>query len=191
MFQTRDCLQDRLLNVLRQAGGDAVGIHGRIVQTFRLQKNIVAILAAEPDDLVLDRRAVTRPASSDLAGIDGRFVDVLANDRVRCLSRSGHPAVDLPVRQTGRQGAERLGFIVAGVGAQTVPVDRTPVQPWRRAGLQPAERQAETRKRLRQADRRGFPHPPGRGLTVTYMDDASQERPGSQHDRAAADPLTA
>ncbi len=62
VLQARDGAQDRLLHILRQAGGDAVGVDRGIVQALRLQEDVVPLLVGEADDLVLDRWAVTRPA---------------------------------------------------------------------------------------------------------------------------------
>ena len=145
VFEAGNGLQDGLLDVLGQAGGDAVGIDRGVVETFRFQEDIVSVLAAEPDDFVLDGRAVARAAPGDLAGIDGGFVEVFPDDRVGRLRRAGHPAFDLRVEQACGQGAEWLGFIVAGIGAQAFPINSTTVQPRRSPRLQAAERQTETR----------------------------------------------
>ena len=191
MFQTRDRLQDRPLHILWQTGGYAVRIHGGIVQAFRLQEDIMAVLAGEPDDLVLDRGTITRPAPSDLARIDGRAVDVLPDDRMGRLGRAGHSAFDLPVHQARRHRAERLRLIVAGIGAQPVPVDGPSVQSRRSARLKAAKRQAQPAQASAPA-RPTAPLPSaGRRLPVAYMDDPAQERPGRQHHRAAANALTA
>ena len=57
----------RRLHVLGQRGRDAVGIDRGVVETLRLKENLVPVALAEADDLVLDRRAITRAAALDLA----------------------------------------------------------------------------------------------------------------------------
>ena len=66
-------LQHRLLHVLRQAGADAVAVVLERVQPFGFEEDLVRVLVGEPHDLVLDRRAVARPATADLpASTSGR-----------------------------------------------------------------------------------------------------------------------
>ncbi len=189
MFQTRNRLQDRLLHIFRQAGRDAVRVHRRIVQAFRLQEDIVAILVREADNLVLDRRTIPRTPSSDLARVNSRPVDILPYNRVRRLSRPCHPACDLPIQQAGRHRTERLRLIVTRVSAQTRPIDRPSVQSRRSPRLETAKRQSEPAQSLRQPDRRRFPHTAGGRLTVADMDNPAKKRAGCQHDRPAIDSL--
>ncbi len=191
MLQAGDGCQDCLLYVLGQTGGNAVRIDGDIVQSFRLQEDIVPLLVGEADDLVLDRGAVARPPSGDLAGIDRGLVQIRPNNGMRRLGGTGDAAFDLTVRQASSHGAERLRRLVARVGPQGIPVDRAPVQPRRRAGFQPPQRQAQPVQGLRQPNGRCFPHPSGRSLAIADMDDPAQERARRQHHRRATDPLAA
>ena len=81
------------------------------------------------------------------------------------------------------------GTIVPRVGPQSLPVDGLPVQPRRSPGLQPSQRQSQSGKRLRQANRGGLAHPAGRRLTVANMNDPPQKCPRRQYHRTTADSL--
>ena len=54
LLQPRDRRHQRELDLFRQRGGDAVGVDGRVVESLRLQKDLVPIALAKADDLVLD-----------------------------------------------------------------------------------------------------------------------------------------
>ena len=58
--------QNRQLHLFRQRGRNAVGIDRRVVESFRLQKDLMSVAVAEADDLVLDRRAIARSGALDL-----------------------------------------------------------------------------------------------------------------------------
>ena len=189
MLKTRNSLQDCLLHITWQTGRNAVGINRRIVQAFRLQKDVVPVFVGEADNFVLNRRTIARTPTGDLTRIDRGPVNVLPDNGVCRLGRAGHPAFDLPVGQPLGHGAERLWSFIARVGLQTVPIDRPPIQPGRRAGFQPSQREPEAAERLRQADRGRFAHPPRGRLLVADMDHPAQKRAGGEHDRAAADTL--
>src|SRR5262249_4089521 len=78
-LQTRNRGDDGALNLLWQRGGDAVRIDRAVVQSFRLQKDLMPVALAEADDLVLDRGAIARPAALDLARIHRRAMHVGAD----------------------------------------------------------------------------------------------------------------
>ena len=68
------------------------------------------------------------------------------------------------------------------------PVDGAAVEPRRRAGLEPAEREARARSSVaRQPDRRRLADPAGRDLLLADMDQAAQEGAGGQHHGAGAE----
>ena len=71
----------------------------------------------------------------------------------------GDAAFDLRIGDPLGQRAERLRHGIARVRGQPVPVDRAPIQPRRRAGLQPPQRQLEPRQRLCQTRSRAPPLP--------------------------------
>ncbi len=64
-FQPGNAVDERLLNIGGQRGADPVGIDQGGMEPLRLEENLVAVAVAEAADLVLDRRAVTRPPPLD------------------------------------------------------------------------------------------------------------------------------
>ncbi|EXI71365.1 MAG: hypothetical protein AW07_03697 [Candidatus Accumulibacter sp. SK-11] len=68
-LETMDRTNDRQLHVERQAGRNAVRVDLVGLQTLRLEKDVMAVLGRETMDLVLDRRAVTRPDALDDPGV--------------------------------------------------------------------------------------------------------------------------
>ena len=107
----------------------------------------MAVAVGEADHLVLDRRAIARAAAGNRAGIDGGAMRVGADDAMGLGRRAGDVAGKL------RRG-DRLWSARRRIRARSspcwissrVPVDRRPVEPRRRAGLQPAEREAGARR---------------------------------------------
>ena len=81
-LQPRHRADHRQLHVLGQRGRDAVRIDGRIVQPLGLEEDLVAVAIGEAMDLVLDRRAVTRPDAADFPGEKRRAVEIGADDLV-------------------------------------------------------------------------------------------------------------
>ena len=114
-----------------------------ILQPFRLEKNLVRFLVGEPFDLILDRRAVTRPLAGDLATIDGRQVDRRGNDPMRFGGGAGDGAFDLRNGDPVCHGRERHRRVIRRLPIKPVPVDAAPIKARRCAGLQPANRQIE------------------------------------------------
>ncbi len=106
------------------------------------------------------------------------------NDLVRRRGRAGDGALDLRGFDTLRQGRERLRRVVAGLHFQAFPVDGAAIEPRRRAGFQPPEREAAALQGRGKPDCRRFADPAGRNLLLADMDEAAQERPGGQNHRA-------
>ena len=102
-FKSRNRRDQRMLHVFRQRRRDAVRINGVIVETFRLQENLMAVALAEFDDLVFDRRTITRARARDLSGIHRRAMHVGANDVVRRRDRARDAALDLRILDPRRQ----------------------------------------------------------------------------------------
>src|SRR5262249_59192624 len=124
-------------------GGNPVRIDSGVVQALRLEEDLVAVAVAELDDLVLDRRAVARPAAEDLAGIHWRAVDVLTDDPVGRVRGPGDAALDLRRVDARGEGRKRLRRVVPGLHLQARPVDAGALEPRRRSRLQPAEGKTE------------------------------------------------
>ena len=115
VFEPRDQGDDRLLNVARQAGRDAVAIVFEGVSPFGLQEDLVALAVGKPDDLVFDRWAVTRAGALDLAGVHRGAVQVGPDQVVDGGVGIGDMAVELGLvdrvgeeRERNRLGVARL-----------------------------------------------------------------------------------
>ena len=85
--QPGNCCDERVLHLFRKRRRNSVWIDGVIVETFRLQKNLMAVALAELHDLVFDRRTITRTAACDLSRIHRRTMNVVADDLVRGFRR--------------------------------------------------------------------------------------------------------
>src|ERR1700756_2038545 len=96
-------------------------------------------------DLVFNRRTVARPDRLNLSAVHRRTVDVFANDAVRLQRGPCDVAGNLRVVMCHslRAKTKRSGILIAGLKLKSRPIDRAPVKPWRRTGLQPASSQAE------------------------------------------------
>src|SRR5690606_7872092 len=90
LLQPRNGVDEEILDIGGQGGGYPVGIDGIVMKSFRLQEDLVAVPFAEANDLVLDRGAVTRADTFDLARIHRRLVNVLADDPMRGIRRAGY-----------------------------------------------------------------------------------------------------
>ena len=73
-----------MLNIKRQAGGNAVGIELVGCQPLGFQKNLVAVFVGKAVDFVFYAGAIARPYPFNLAGEHGAAVKAAANNVV-CL----------------------------------------------------------------------------------------------------------
>ena len=71
------------------------GIDRGVVETFRLQEDLVPVAIAEADDLVLDRGAIARPGALDLPGIHRRAMHVGPDHLMGRRRGAGDAALDL------------------------------------------------------------------------------------------------
>ena len=81
-----------VLNIEGQAGGNAVGVILVGAKPFRLQKNLVAVLASTAVDLVFHAGAIAWADAVNLAGEHRAAVKTGADDLVGALIGVGHPA---------------------------------------------------------------------------------------------------
>ena len=154
-----------------------------MIAALRLDEDLVPITIGEADDLVLDRRAVTRARRGDAAGVKGRQVEIVADERVRLRIGEGDVTIDLmPCDRVGLEG-ERHRLRIARLPLQRVEVDRLLQHARRRAGLQPAHRKAEPRQGLRQPDRGHFLDAAARSIFQAHVQETAQEGAGG-HDGA-------
>ena len=180
-LQPRDGGDDASLNRLRQRRRDAVRIDDRVVETFRLEEDLVSLAVAEANHLVFDRGAVAGTAAADTAGIHRRPVEVCPNEIVDGRRRAGDAAGDLGRGDALGQRRERHGFLIRVLHLQGGPVDRATVEARRRPGLQPAEAEAVSVERIGEADRRPLPHAAGGDLRLADMDQPAQEGARGNH----------
>ncbi len=68
-FETRDHLEHLILDIARQAGGDAVDVDFLRVATFRLEKQLVAVFVGKPNHFVFDARTIAGASRVDLAAV--------------------------------------------------------------------------------------------------------------------------
>ena len=135
----------------------------------------------EADDLVLDRRAVARAAALDLPGIHRRPVQIGPDEVVRGRRRAGDAAGNLRVVDALGQEGKRLRRLVAGLHLHRDQSMVRAVESRRRAGLEPAQREARAFRASRKTDGRRLADPAGRSLSLADVDQAAQERAGRQH----------
>ena len=176
-----------VLNVGRKAHREAVDVDLVHVQPFGLEEDLVPLAVRKPHDLVFERRAVPRADPLNLAVEERRQVDVRANEVVDAIGGVEQMTGDL---RSGRSG--RSGTRTAPAARRRVPRakrDKSMLrsrQPRRRAGLQPAPREAEALQRLGQLMRRRLAGAAGRPLLGADVDQAVQERAGRDDQRATA-----
>ncbi len=128
----------------------------------------------EPNDLVLDRGAVARADAVDLPGEQGRAVEVLADNAVGFGRGIPQVAGNLLLLQPVRQEGERDDPLVAGLLLELGEVDGAAVDARRRAGLEPAQREAEPLQRA--GEGLGVAQARGAGIRVRLAhDDAALE----------------
>src|SRR5437879_5931846 len=100
----------------------------------------------EPHHLVLDRRTIARTHALDLSGIEGRPVQVCPNERMGRRGGLGDVAGNLRLADRSGQKREWLGRLVTELALEPRPIDRGPVEPRWRAGLEPSEPKAAARQ---------------------------------------------
>ncbi len=153
VLQPRDHRYDRLLNVARQARRYPVAVILEGVSSLGLEKNLVCLAVGEADDLVFDRRTVPRTGALDLARIHRCAVKVGSDHIVHCSIGVGDVAVELRLRQSLREEREGHRLGVSRLWLQAAEVDRPPVQPRWRAGLESQQLESQAAQALRKPDR--------------------------------------
>ena len=139
LFETRDRRDHRALHLFGQRGRDAVRIDGVVVETFRLEKDLMPVALAEAHDLVLDRRTVARPAAVDLTGIHRRAMQIGADrSRASLRRRRVMPHAICGVARSRRSGTRtapadrRRGCISSAAQSMVLPSSRGGVPVLRR-----------------------------------------------------------
>src|SRR3546814_7565334 len=94
--------------ILWQRRRDPVWIHRRIVETFRLQEDLMLAAIGKTHHLVLDRGTVARADGLNLARVQRRPVEVLPDQSVACRRGLRDMATELRLRDGAGQGGERF-----------------------------------------------------------------------------------
>ena len=84
------------------------------MDSFRFDKYLMSVFICKPDDLVLNRRTVTRSGSLDHTGIKRRPVEIFPDDFMCLLICIGQPARYLLLLnriRIGRKGERNDTFI--------------------------------------------------------------------------------
>ena len=182
VLEATHAADQRQLHIERQRGGDAVGIDLDHVQPFGLDEDLVAGLLGEAHHLVLDGGAVARADALDLAAVQRRAVQRVADDLVGTLAGMGDPAADLR-RMLGRAAQEghHRARVVTGLFFHQAVVQRAAVDARRRAGLQAIDHERALAQARGQRGRRRVAHAASGVLGLTDVDLAGQEGAGGQH----------
>ena len=187
-FETGDRRQQRALSILRQGRRNAVRIDGWVLESLGFEEDLVTLAIAEADDLVLDRGTVARPDTVDVTAIHCRAMQVVSDDLVRRLDGARDAALNLRVRQSGRERRERHRLVVARLHLHRAPIDGPAIQTRRRACLQTTEADSEPRQRGRETPGRFLADPAAGAPHIADMDQAVQKRAGGDHHRAGRQP---
>ena len=88
-------------------------------------------------------------------------------------------------RDRGKPGkvAEGRGWIVAALLFEGVPVNAAAEEPWRRAGLEASEFEAQFAQRAGNADGRTLPETPALGFVLTGVHEGPHKGARGQHNR--------
>ena len=84
-----------------------------------------------------------------------------------------------PIGEHGK----RLRRLVPWLHLHRRPVDAAAIEPRRRAGFQPAERETDALEGERKPQSRRLPDPAGRSLLFPAMDQPAQKSAGGENDR--------
>src|SRR5690606_9951932 len=133
--------------------------------------------------LIFNRRAVARAALGfDLAGVHRGAVQVGADEVVDFGAGVRGVAVNLRQRgeatgreRLGREFAERARLVVAGLGLETIPINRLGSEARGRAGLEPAEFEAESAQLAADALGGAFADAPAARLLFARVHQAAHE----------------
>src|SRR6202167_3913433 len=137
MLEARNRRHERGLRLRGQRGRNAVRIDDRIVDALGLEKNLVAVAVGETDHLVLDRRTIAWATPGDRARVDGGARRIRLDDAMGFGIGAGDVARELRRGDPGRHRGEEFRLGIAVLDLETVPVDRSAVEPGWRSRLEP------------------------------------------------------
>ena len=176
------------LHVGGQRSADAVGIDQMRVEPFRLEEYLMAVPIGEAMDLVLDGRAIARPARIDRAGEKRRAMQIRADDVVTALVGARDRAEKLRITPPSRQGGHGPALGVGRLLGKARPSDAAPVQPRRRAGLEARHGQCRIPHLRRKPLRRSLADPAADDALLAPEERSAKKGSRAQHHRMRADP---
>ena len=178
MLKTLDGARQFALRGVGQAGGNAVGIHLRGGQAFRLHEDLMGRLVRKPDHLVLYRGAIARPDALYAAVEHRRVAQGGADDVVGARVGVGNMAWRLArALLRGAEERERRRRIVPRLRGQPAVIDGAAVQARRGAGLQPPGPERQFAQPLRQGVRRRVAGPSALVVALPHMQPTRQKSP--------------
>src|SRR6476661_585405 len=129
----------------------------------------MSVLIGEFDDLILDRRAVSRSNPFDLPGIQRRVMQILADRLMQSLARVADMALYLRLLNPFCGKRKCYWLFVGRLSLECVPINRSAIKPWRSTGFQPANRKSQLLEVFSQLYRCRLTGPPGRKGSPTCM----------------------
>ena len=204
VLQAGDGADEGVLDLVREARGDAVDVHLLGMEPLGFEEDLMAPLLREADHLVLDGGAIAGADPLDDAAKEGRLVEIGADDLVGLRRGVGDPAgalfhvehavlVAVEGKEVGRlpgdqlrQEGERGWRGVAGLRLAAGEVDGAGVDAARGAGLEAPDLKAEFLQALAQAGR-PLPHAAPGGVAQADVQKAAHEGAGGDDDGPRAD----
>ena len=191
ILQPHHAAHQVVLDVKRQAGGDAIGVVLVGAQALGLQKNLVAFLVGKAVDLVLHAGAIARAHALDGAGKHGAAVKAAADDFVGARIGMRHPARHLlrvllcPAHEAEHRHlrGHAAGHAIAGLRLAAGKVDAAPVDARWRAGLEAALGQLQFFQARTQARCRRVASAARAIVVHAHVNLAVQKRARREHDR--------
>ena len=182
VLEAGDQWDDGVLDVSGEAGGDPVAVIFERGAPLGLEEDLVRSSVGEPDDLVLDRGAVSGSGALDLAGIHRGPVEV-GPDQVVDLGRgAGDLAVELWLLDPVVEERERDRLEVAGLRLDLREVDGPAVESGRGAGLESPQLETERSEAAGEPFGRGVAGPTAGRLDLASVHQGLEERPGGHDD---------
>ena len=173
-------MQHLNLNFLRQGGGEPLNVQLLRVQPHGLDEQLVPGLVGKPHHLRLNGRAVPGADPLNDAAVNGAAIQILPDDPMGFLVGVGEVAYRPVLRRCFRLEAEGQGRGVTLLKLHFAEIHRPCVDPRRRSGLEPPQRQTQRQQPLRQ--RRGGVHAVGAALLNALADDGAPVEIGARAD---------
>src|SRR5436309_1804681 len=187
-FQPAQGAHEFKLDLLGHARREPVDVDLRRLPALGLDEDMVRFAVGKLHHLVLDRGAVARTGAADLARVERREVEMVADHAVGARVGAGEVAEELIELELFRPVGERLRRVVAWLRGHGVPVDRVAMEARRGAGLKAPALEPQLGQALAQRAGGVLPDPSARQLARADVDQAVEEGPGGDHGRPAADP---